>query len=352
MHDLHPLDGQNHVKDALLSMRVFVRVVEAGSLARAADTLGLLRPAATRHIQALEERLRTRLLNRTTRRLSVTPAGSVYYEQVVRLLGDLDQIESDFSEARQSVRRRIRVDMPAALARLVILPALPAFLAHHRDVRVDVSIGERLPDLRAENVDLALRIGAVSAPSVLVREVGQIPFVTVASPDYLSQHGLPRHPDELRRNGHQMLGAFLSDSGQRPPASVVGTAGARVNGGTEARLRIEDATSLADAARAGAGVTRLPHFLAARFLASGELIAILTDWPIAPLPLHIVTLPGPFRAPALSVFEDWITERLAGNCLRRESEVARDLDVSPHGKAMADLGHGHLIPTSSTRPWS
>lgn len=298
------------MKDVLLSMRIFVRVVEAGSFARAADTLGLPRPAVTRHIQSLEERLRTRLLNRTTRRLSVTPAGSLYHERVVRLLGELGQIDADFSDARQSARDRIRVDLPAALARVAVMPALPAFLARHPGVRIDVSTGERLPDLRADNVDLALQIGTVTVPTVVARQIGQIRYVTVAAPDYLRRHGLPHHPAELARNGHHVLGALVPGGGQRSPGLASGKTGARREAIPGERLRIDDAAALADAARAGAGVALVPHFLAERDLASGDLIAILADWPAPSVPLHIVTLPERYRSPAVGLFKDWLIERL------------------------------------------
>lgn len=303
------------MKDALQSMRVFVRVVEAGSFARAADTLGLLRPAVTRHIQALEDRLRTRLLNRTTRRLAVTPAGSRYHERVVRLLAELDRIEADFGEARGLARGDLRVDLPAMLAREVILPALPGFLSRHPELRIDIRIRERLADLRADNIDVALCTGAVADESLVACQVGLIRFVTVASPDYLARHGLPHQPSDLARPGHQVLGACSPD--------------ARIDATRTLRLRIDETGALAGAALAGAGVARLPCFVARRHLASGELVALLADWPPMPLPLQIVTLPGRFRATKVSLFRDWLIERLASDPRFRDHAPAAAAERRP-----------------------
>jgi DNA-binding transcriptional LysR family regulator len=141
------------------AMRVYVRVVEAGTFTKAADSLRLPKPTVTKLIQGLESHLRIKLLNRTTRRVTVTPDGSAYYERVVRLLGDLEDIESSVTHAKEKPRGRLRIDAGAAITTYILLPALPSFLEKYPDIAVECGVSDRPADLIGDNVDCVLRGG-------------------------------------------------------------------------------------------------------------------------------------------------------------------------------------------------
>ena len=143
--------------DKLSAMQAFTRVVEAGTFTKAADSLGLPKAAVTRLIQSLEDQLQTRLLNRTTRRVTVTPDGAAYYERVSRLLGDLDELEGSLSHARVTPKGRIRVDVSSSVARLLLIPALPQFHAQYPEIQIDLGVSDRPVDLVSDNVDCVLR---------------------------------------------------------------------------------------------------------------------------------------------------------------------------------------------------
>ena len=143
--------------DQIQAMRIFVRVVEAGTFTRAADSLNLPKATVTKHVPALEERLRVKLLNRTTRRVTVTPDGAAYYDRTVRLLTDLDDIEASMTNARANPRGRLRIDVGTSVAQLLIIPHLAEFHARYPDIQVDLGVSDRTVDLIGDNVDCVIR---------------------------------------------------------------------------------------------------------------------------------------------------------------------------------------------------
>ena len=150
--------------DQIQAMRIFVRVVEAGTFTRAADSLNLPKATVTKHVPALEERLRVKLLNRTTRRVTVTPDGAAYYERTVRLLTDLDDIEASMTNARANPRGRLRIDVGTSVAQLLIIPHLAEFHARYPDIQVDLGVSDRTVDLIGDNVDCVIRGGRAERP--------------------------------------------------------------------------------------------------------------------------------------------------------------------------------------------
>lgn len=158
--------------DRLQAMQVFTRVVEANSFSRAADNLGLPRTSVTTIIQNLEAHLGTRLLQRTTRRLNLTPDGAAYYERCLRILADIEETESSFRESSQRVRGKLRIDMPGSLGKLVVLPALCEFHERYPEVELMVGMGDKPVDLIQEGVDCVLRVGTLQDSSLVARRVG------------------------------------------------------------------------------------------------------------------------------------------------------------------------------------
>src|SRR5438105_3239691 len=181
----------------VLAMQVFTRVVEAGTFTRAADSLTIPKATVTKLVQGLENHLRVRLLNRTTRRVTVTPDGAAYYERAVRLLGDLQDLESSISNAQASPKGRLRIDVGGSLASLFLIPRLPDFIERYPEIQVELGVSDRSVDLIRENLDCVIRGGPLTEQSLVARHVGDFPFVTCATPAYLARHGTPTHPSDF-----------------------------------------------------------------------------------------------------------------------------------------------------------
>src|ERR1044072_383232 len=202
--------------DQLAAMRAFSRVVETGTFTRAAQMLGLPKPTLSKLIQGLEAHLRTKLLNRTTRRVTVTADGAAYYERVVRILADVDELDGSMTLSQASPKGRLRIDISTSLALLIMIPALPQFHARYPDIQIDLGVTDRPVDLVGENVDCVVRAGEITDQSLIARRIADFQFVACASPAYLAQHGEPRHPAELER-GHTVVGYFNTSSAQPFP---------------------------------------------------------------------------------------------------------------------------------------
>src|SRR5438445_2857586 len=181
----------------VLAMQVFGRVVEAGTVTKAADSLKMPKATVTKLVQGLENHLRVRLLNRTTRRVTVTPDGSAYYERAVRVLGDLEDIESSVSNAQANPKGTLRIDVGGSLASLFLIPRLPDFIDRYPEIQVELGVSDRPVDLVGENIDCVIRGGPLTEQSLVARHVADLPFVTCAAPTYLLRHGRPTHPSDF-----------------------------------------------------------------------------------------------------------------------------------------------------------
>ena len=297
-------DTEQRSMDRIAAMNAFVRVVEAGSFAKAADSLDIPRPTLTRLIQALEDELRVRLLQRTTRTLTVTSEGAIYYERIVRLLADLDDIESTTKQSLVKPSGRIRVDTTAALGTLVIIPALPDFYNAYPEIEVDVRIGYRQADLIAESVDCAIRAGEVTDESLVAKRIGEFCFITCASQEYVRRHGVPRVPGDLDEN-HHTVGLIYGIAGRSLPF-VFAKDGERLEVSPRHRLTVNDTNAYLAAGVAGLGVIQAPRYAVKAPIRSGELLAILEDWQSDAIPIHVVFPPNRFLSAKVRVFIDWI----------------------------------------------
>ena len=200
--------------DRFEAMRAFARVVEAGSFTKAAETLRMSKTTMTQLVQQLESHLRVKLLNRTTRKLSVTPDGAAYYERVLRLLADLDDAETSLSSSTASPSGRLRVDVPSPLASLVIVPALPDFHERYPGVQIDLGVSDRVVDIIGDNVDCVLRSGPLSELSMTARHVADLALSMCAAPSYLDRAGVPSHPGELDNSQHRLVGYMSPRTGR------------------------------------------------------------------------------------------------------------------------------------------
>src|SRR3990167_8343703 len=207
--------------DRFAAMQAFARVVEAGSFTKAAETLHMSKTSVTQLVQQLEARLRVRLLNRTTRKVKVAADGAAYYERVVRLLADMDDAETSLSSASEAPRGRLRVDVPSPLARLILIPALPAFHAQYPDIQFDLGVSDRVVDIVGDNVDCVVRGGPLTTPALTARHVGALALRVSAAPSYLQRAGVPDPPQVLEDGDrHYTVGFLWARTGKPLPFSM------------------------------------------------------------------------------------------------------------------------------------
>lgn len=296
--------------DRFDAMQAFVRVVEAGSFTKAAETLHMSRTSVTQLVQQLEARLRVRLLNRTTRKVNVTADGAAYYERVVRLLADMDDAETGLSSASTSPRGRLRVDVPSPLARMILVPALPAFHARYPDIQLDMGVSDRTVDLIGENVDCVVRGGELTDQSLMARRVGDLQLGVYAAPGYLERAGSPAHPRELEDTHHRIVGFLWSRSGKTFPYAMH-CAGESIKVQGRHVLAVDDGNAYLAAGLAGLGILWLPDYMSRAHLARGELVTLFDGWRLDPMPLYVAFPPNRHVSTKLRVFIDWIAELMA-----------------------------------------
>lgn len=292
--------------DYFASVRAFTRVVESGSFVKAAASLDLPRNTLTKQVQALEAHLRTKLLNRTTRRVSMTNDGAAYYERMSRLMEEWEEVESELAHAQASPRGRLRVDMASATATQLVIPALPAFHARYPDVQLDIGVSDRPADLISERVDCVVRAGKITDPSLIARHVGDLPFVACATPDYLKKHGKPRYPEDLD-DGHMLVRYFFSGSGRQLPIELERD-GERVTVKGRHFIAVNDGNALLAAALTGLGIAHMPAFIAQSYIDAGRLVPVLIDWTADVVPISIVYSPNRHLSTRVRVFVDWMIE--------------------------------------------
>jgi DNA-binding transcriptional LysR family regulator len=291
--------------DRIAAMKAFVRVVEAGNFTKAADTLNLPNATVTRLIQALEQDLQVKLLHRTTRAVTVTPAGAGYYERVARLLAELTDIESTTRLSQGQPAGKVRVEAPAAIGAMVIVPALDAFYRQYPDVQVELGVGNRRSDLVAEGIDCAIRAGQLDEQHIVARQIGAFRSTTCATPALLQAHGAPRTPDELA--ARPTVGMLSARTGRPLPFRYSkGAKGATAREpALNHRLVVNDTNSYVTAALAGLGFIQAPGYAVDDLVAQGRLDAVLEDWQTPELPIHMLYAPNRYLSAKVRAFIDW-----------------------------------------------
>jgi DNA-binding transcriptional LysR family regulator len=307
--------------DQLLALRVFVRIADSGAFSKAADSMNIPRPTVTKLVQDLERHLGTKLLHRTTRRVSVTSEGTAYYERATRLISDLDEMDQSAACARAQPRGRIRVDVGSVLANMILIPALGGFRARHPDLHVDLGVSDRPVDLIGEGVDCVIRGGALADTSLVARRIADLDWVTCASPLYLGARGVPKHPSELlprepRPNdktgvpGHAIAGYFSSLTGRAFPLEFYkGDEQLLVHG--QVAVAVNESTAHLSALLAGLGIGQAFKFMVAPHLQSGRLRTVIDDWGRPRQPLHVVYPSNRHLSAKTRLFVDWVAEVFA-----------------------------------------
>lgn len=305
--------------DQLSAMRAFVRVVEAGTFTRAADLLDMPKPTVTKQIQQLESHLHAKLLNRTTRRVTVTMDGAAYYERALRVLNEIDELDGSMASSQARPSGRLRVDVSAPLAMRVIIPNLPGFHARYPDIQIDLGLSDRPADLLAENLDCAVRAGEIADQSLIARRIGEMYLVTCASPSYVQRHGEPQHPTDLEGD-HFIVGYRYAGTSRTAPFTYAdGKESHEIRG--RFVVSLNEGTGYVAAALAGLGIVQAPTFMVQEDIAAGRLVPLLTNWCSNPKPLHIVYPPNRHLSNKVRVFVDWLAELFAKDDLiqRRSS---------------------------------
>jgi DNA-binding transcriptional LysR family regulator len=293
--------------DRLETLTVFRKVAEGGSFSGAARELGLSNAAVSKHIARLEAELGARLIDRTTRRMSLTEAGRAYFERCARILDDLAEADQAVSHLASAPRGLLRVTAPAAFGVPYLSRLLPEFLARWPEVSVDLSFNDRFVDLVEEGIDLALRIRTDLPDSQLVvRRLATVERVLCAAPAYLARRGEPKHPRELA--DHDCLIYTLAASPREwrfegPDGPVTVAVGGR--------FRANNGQAVLAAAEAGLGIAMAPSFTVAAGLREGRVKPLLCDWPIAPHGLYVVYPPGRHLSPKVRAFADFLAERFS-----------------------------------------
>ena len=298
--------------DRLHAMRVYSRVARLGSFARAADQLELSRAAVSEAVAALEAHLGARLLTRTTRRVTLTAEGADFLERCLRILAEVEAAEEAVRGTRTRPQGSLRVDVPTAFGRGLLLPALPQFMKRYPDLKLDLRFNDRVVDLVAEQIDVAVRVGAVRQASYVARRIATTRRVIVASPAYLAAAGRPLRPEDLA--GHRLLGLASGATGRPQPWQLRGS---RTFAEFAAVFNLAEAQLAA--ALAGAGLAQTLDLLAGELIARGRLETVLDGYVGDGPPISLVYPASARGSVRLRVFADFAE----GLLLRWRESLAR-----------------------------
>ncbi len=292
--------------DSTSDLRVFVRVMDRGSFSNAAKDLGITPSAVSKLISRLEDRLGVRLLERSTRRLALTPEGETFLSRARRIVADIDEAEAEVMQARGAPRGRLRINSGTAFGLHQLTPALADFLARYPEIDIELSITDRLVDLIEEQADIAVRSGHIPEGPLIQRKVADLQRVICAAPSYLKRRGTPREAAELK--DHDCIVVAGPGLNRWPFKSRSGVDVVEVR----PRVSTDDAEAALRLAIAGAGIVRLSDVIVGGPLRDGELTALLTDSHyVEPFPLAAIYPAGRQRLPRVAVFIAFLMERFA-----------------------------------------
>ena len=290
----------------LLAMRVFIRIAEAGTFVKAANSLNIPKPTVTKLIQSLETHLGVKLLRRTTRRVTVTPEGALYHEHATRLIGELEEMDQLVAGVRAQPRGLLRVDIGSSLANIVLIPLLPDFRARYPDIQLHVGVSDREVDLISDGVDCVIRGGVLADSSLVARRIADLNYVTCASASYLKAHGTPSHPKDLEQ-GHHLVGYFSSLT-SKPFPLFFEKGQEKVVIATDTAFSVNESTAHVTALLQGHGVGQTFAFMAKPHIERGSLVSLLDNWWRSAQPIQLVYPGNRHLSAKLRVFVDWAAE--------------------------------------------
>lgn len=287
--------------DVIDGMRCFATVVGSKSFTGAAGQLGLSTNLVSKYVRQLEERLGVRLLNRTTRSLSLTEAGQAYYERCVILLEDFDQLESAVQDRHESVKGKLLVSAPNSLGVQALMGGVSEFLNQQTDISIELRLTDRFVNIIDEGFDLAIRIGELPDSSLIARRLGPVPSFICASPDYLERNGVPEHPKDLEN--HICLIDTNFQGGSQWPFEH---GNKRIHVNVKGRIRVNSVVAIREAALKGNGIGWCPGFEVARDIEDGRLISLLEDHVLQKLAIYAVYPHNRHLAAKIRAFVDFL----------------------------------------------
>jgi DNA-binding transcriptional LysR family regulator len=295
--------------DHLQAIRAFGRVVETGAFSRAAQSLQMPNATLSKQIRQLEKHLGVKLLERTTRRVSVTPDGAAYYERTRVLLAELDEIETTLGRAQAAPSGHLRVDTGGSTASAILIPAFADFQARYPDIRLQLGVTDRTVDLIGENIDCAIRSTA-SDPGLIARRIGQVSWTMCASPAYLARHGVPTHPRQIVGGDFPVAGYFSNSSGVIQPIEL------RVHDKPfliepKYSILVNESNAHLACALSGLGLVHTLDFNVRPSIDRGDLVVVLKDYRPKPLEVFVVYPPSRQLSTKVRVFIDWVTQLYA-----------------------------------------
>lgn len=293
--------------DQLDAMQIYVRVAELSSFTQAAESMGLPKASISSAVQQLEGQLGTRLLHRTTRKVQMTQDGQAFYERSKDLLADMDELQTMFLAGQADLAGRLRVDMPNGIAQHIVMPQLPAFLAAHPKLEVELGSTDRRVDLVREGFDCVLRVGTLADSSLIARPLGHFRLLNCASRDYLARRGTPTRLEDLAAHAliHYVpiLGARSAGFEYVDPASgetrFLAMPGA---------VTVNNSDAYVTGCLAGLGLIQVPEVGVGEHLASGRLVEVLPDWRAAPMPVSLLYANRRQLPRRVQAFMAWIAE--------------------------------------------
>jgi DNA-binding transcriptional LysR family regulator len=289
-------------------MSNFVRVVEAGSISKAADQLQMAKSGVSRRLVELESRLGVRLLNRTTRRSSLTEAGEAYYRGALKLLGDMSELDAATASSEAMLKGTLRLAVPLSFGLFHLSPAIDEFLRVNPELSVNIDYSDRQVDLVEQGVDLAIRIADLGDSSLQARRICPIRFLLCASPAYLERHGTPETPDDLKN--HKIL---HYDIGGGPSMKLEDSTGKTHAVQVRPRIVANNGDFLRDMAIAGQGINLTPSFIAWQAVSAGDLVAVMKDYCPRPLTAYAVYPRTRYLSRRARLFIDFLVDRFGEN---------------------------------------
>jgi DNA-binding transcriptional LysR family regulator len=299
--------------DRLAGLDLFIRIVEAGSFSKAAEDLGIAQPTATKAVAAIEERLGVRLLHRSTRGITPTEVGALYYEKCKRIARDVEDAENLATLLQSGVGGQIRISTSLAFGRRVMVPLALRYMRDHPAVRVDLGFDDRYIDLVEQGVDLAIRMGRLADSTLGARYLGTNPWVMVASPTYLAEHPAPRVPADLAEHSCVIYSSVQGDDRW----SLTGPSGKEMSVPVSGRLRTNNLSAVLAAAREGLGLAVLPWYVARESVVDSVVVPLMTDHALPAQDMHAVYPSPKWVSTKVINFISFLQQALAGDWWRQ-----------------------------------
>ena len=289
--------------DRLAAMNMFIRVVETGSFSSVARELNSTQPTVSKNIAELESWLGAKLLNRSTRSLRLTETGADYYERCVAILQDVEDAEQNVGLLQTQPKGVVHVSAAVAFGRLHLVPRLSGFYEQYPDIKINISLSDRVIDLVEEGIDVAFRMGNLRDSNLIARKLCASPLITVATPAYLKSHGVPRHPKDLRSHNY----IVYTDLGNREHTTFSEN-GETFHVSVSGNLQTNNSDVLRAGLLGGIGISRVPRWLVGDAVSEGTLVETLSNYQLGPTNIYAVYSPGRHLPSKIRCFIDYFAE--------------------------------------------